>query len=76
MDGDVEKKELLVGAQAGAATLENNMEFPQKVKNRTTLQFSHCATRYLAYAPKCLLQQCPQKPNYGKSLDVHRQVNG
>ena len=25
--------------QAGAATLENGMEFPQKVKNRATLIF-------------------------------------
>ena len=29
---------LLVGMQAGAATLENSMEVPQKIKNRTTLQ--------------------------------------
>ena len=28
---------LLVGMQAGATSLENNMEVPQKVKNRTTL---------------------------------------
>jgi len=28
---------LLVGIQTGAATLENNMEVPQKVKNRNTL---------------------------------------
>ena len=28
---------LLVGMQAGAATLENSMEVPQKTKNRTTL---------------------------------------
>ena len=28
---------LLVGMQTGAATLENSMEFPQKVKNRATL---------------------------------------
>ena len=27
----------LMGMQAGAATLENSMEFPQKIKNRTTL---------------------------------------
>ena len=27
---------LLVGMQTGAASLENSMEFPQKVKNRTT----------------------------------------
>jgi len=28
---------LLVGMQAGAATLENSMEVPQKVENRATL---------------------------------------
>ena len=28
---------LLVGMQSGAATLENSMEVPQKIKNRTTL---------------------------------------
>ena len=30
----------------GAATLENDTEAPQKDKNRTTLQFSNCTTRY------------------------------
>ena len=37
---DVEKGEpslLLVRMQAGAATLENSMEVPQKVENRATL---------------------------------------
>ena len=29
---------LLVGMQAGAATLENSMEGPQKVENRAALQ--------------------------------------
>ena len=39
---------LLVGMQAGAATVENSMEVPQKVKNRTTLQSSnHTTTGYL-----------------------------
>ena len=28
---------LLMGMQAGAATLENSMEVPQKVENRATL---------------------------------------
>ena len=31
----------LVGMQAGAATLENSMEVPQKIKNKTTLQPSN-----------------------------------
>ena len=29
--------ELLVGMQTGAATLENDVEVPQIIKNRTTL---------------------------------------
>ena len=38
---------LLVGVQTGAATLENSMEGPQKIKNRTTLQSSNHTTGYL-----------------------------
>ena len=38
---------LLVGLQAGIATLEDSMEIPQKVKNRATLQPRNCTTRYL-----------------------------
>ena len=39
---------LLVGMQAGTATLENSMEFPQKTENRTTLRPSNCTTRHLS----------------------------
>ena len=38
---------VVVGMQAGAATLENSMEVPQKVDNRATLQPSNCTTGYL-----------------------------
>ena len=38
---------LLVGMQTGAATLENSMEVPQKVKYRITFLPSNCSTRYL-----------------------------
>ena len=44
---------LLVRVQAGAATLENNVEVPQEVKNRATLQPSNCTTRYLPQRYKC-----------------------
>ena len=37
-----------LGMQAGAATLVNSMEVPQKTKNRTTLQPSNCTIRYLS----------------------------
>ena len=47
---DMEKGEtfaLLMGMQTGAVTLENSMEVPEKVKNRTTLKSSNFTTRYL-----------------------------
>ena len=47
---DAEKGEpstLLVGMQAGAVTLENSMEVPQKVENRATLRPSNHTTGYL-----------------------------
>ena len=34
--------------QTGAATLENSMEVPQKIENRTTLQPRNCTIRYLS----------------------------
>ena len=39
---------LLVGMQTGAATLENSMEGPQKIKNRITLQPNNNTTRNLS----------------------------
>ena len=39
---------LLVEMQAGAATLQNCMEVPQKTKNRTTPRPSNCTTRHLS----------------------------
>ena len=41
------------GLQAGAASLENSMEVPQKAKNRTTLRPSNCTTRYLSKGYRC-----------------------
>jgi len=40
------KSETLLPA-GGAATMEDSMEVPPKVKNRTTLQSSNCTNRYL-----------------------------
>ena len=36
-----------MGMETGAASLENSMEVPQEVKNRTTLLSSNQSTRYL-----------------------------
>ena len=33
--------------QTGAATVENSMEIPQKIKNRTSLWPGNCTIRYL-----------------------------
>ena len=38
---------LLVGVQAGTATLKNSMEVPREVINRATLLPSICTSRYL-----------------------------
>ena len=38
----------LVGIQTGAATLENSVEVPQKIKNRIILQSSNCTARNLS----------------------------
>ena len=38
---------LLVGMQTGAAALENSVEVPQKIKNRTTLRPSNSTARNL-----------------------------
>ena len=38
---------LLVGMQVGTATMENNMEIPQKIKNRTNIKSKHSIPMYL-----------------------------
>ena len=48
MWGKRKPRALLVGMQAGATTVENSMEIPQKVKNRTILQPSNFITSYLS----------------------------
>ena len=54
---------LLVGMQTGAATMENSMEVPQKVKNRTTLQPSNCTTRYLSNGYMCAVSKGHMHPH-------------
>ena len=43
--------------QAGAATLENSMEVPQKTKKRTTLRPSNCTTRHLSTGYRCAVSK-------------------
>ena len=49
--------------QAGAATLENSVEVPQKVKNRTTLQPSNCTTRHLSKGYRCAVLKGHMHPH-------------
>ena len=39
---------LLVGLQIGVATMENSMEFPQKIESRTTVFPSNSTSGYLS----------------------------
>ena len=61
---------LLVGMQAGAATLENSMEVPQKLENRATLRPSNCSTGYLRQRHKCSDLKGYMHPNVYSS-NVH-----
>ena len=58
---------LLVGMQAGAATLENSMEVPQKIKNRTTLGPSKCTTRHLSTGYRCAVSKGHTHPHVSSS---------
>ena len=52
-----------MGMQAGAVTLENRMEFPQKTKNRTTLRPSNCTTRHLSTGYRCAVLKGHMRPH-------------
>ena len=68
---------LLVGLQAGATTLENSMEVPQKVKNRTTLQSSNCTTRYLPKGYKYTDSKGHMNPSaYSSNVQNNQNVEG
>ena len=54
---------LLVGMQTGAATLESNMEVPQKTKNRTTPQPSNCTTRHSSMGYRCAVSKGHMHPH-------------
>ena len=64
---------LLVGMQAGAATLENSVEVPQKTKNRTTLQPSNCTTRHLSMGYRCAVSKGHVHPHVYSGTINNRQ---
>ena len=61
---------LLVGMQVGTATLENSMEFSQRVKNRATLWPSNYTTRYLPQRYRCSEKKDHMYPSVHSS-NVH-----
>ena len=77
---------LLMGMQTVAATVENSMEVPQKIKNRVTIWSSNSTSGYLPkeYKDSNLKIICTPmitatvftKPDYGSNPSVHGQMNG
>ena len=62
---------LLVGMQAGAATLENSIEVPENIKNRNVLQSSNCTTRYLSKGHRCAVLKGHMHPNvYSSTIEI------
>ena len=65
---------LLVGMQAGTATLENNVEVPQKIKNRITLQPNNCTTRNLSKGYRSVDSKGHMHPNVYSSTINNSQI--
>ena len=65
---------LSVGMQAGTATLENSMEVPQKIKNRTTLRPSNFTTSYLRKGFRCTVSKDTCTPMFMASLSTIAKV--
>ena len=64
---------LLVRVQTGAATLENSIEVPHKIKNRATPQISNCTTRYLSKGYKNADSKGYMHPNvYSSTINNSR----
>ena len=66
---------LLVAMQAGAATLGNSMEVPQKTKNGTTLRSSNCTTRYLSKGYRCAVSKGHMHPHvYSSTINNNQSM--
>ena len=62
--------------KTGAATLENGMEVPQKIKNRTTLQPRNCTTRNLSKGYKRADPKGHVYPNVYSNATNNSQIMG
>ena len=65
---------LLVDMQTGAATLENSMEFPEIVENRTAIQFSNCISKYLHEEYESTNSKGYMHPNVYSSIIYNSQI--
>ena len=70
------KVRIMMGMQAGIATLENSMEVPQKTKNRTILWPSNCTTRYLSKGYRCAVSKGHMHPHVYSSTITNSQITG
>ena len=64
----------LLGMQTGVAALENSVEVPQKIKNRTTLQPSNSITRNLSKGYRSADAQGHMYPRVDSSSTNNRQI--
>ena len=67
---------LLVRMQTGAVALENSVEVPQKIKNRTTLKPSNTTTRNLSKGYRSADSQGHMYPNVYSSAFNNSQIMG
>ena len=72
--------------QIGATTMENSLEVPQKIKNRTSIRSSNSTFGYLSkenkntsventYALPCSMHHFLQQPRYGNNLSAPQWTN-
>ena len=61
---------LLVGMQTGTAALQDSVEVPQKIKNRTTLQPSNSTTRNLSKDTGVLIHRGTCTPMFIAALST------
>ena len=72
----MERKERLctVGGNANWYSVENSVEVPHKVKNRTTLPSSDCATGYLPKQYKNTKSKGYMHPYVYCSIHIHTEI--
>ena len=59
----MEKSVLMVAMQIGTTTMENSMEVPQKIKNRTTIWSNNSTSGYLS--------EQDENTNFKKYIHLH-----